>query len=113
MKELICIVCPKGCHLQVDEETFTVVGNNCPRGAQYGAEEIRAPKRTLTTTVAICGGLHDRLPVRTNKSIAKELLLPCMDLIHTLCVQSPVTAGDVIVENILDSGADLIAARDM
>ena len=33
MKELICITCPKGCHLKVDEENgYAVTGNSCPRG---------------------------------------------------------------------------------
>ena len=28
MKELICIVCPKGCHLRVDEDNgYAVTGN--------------------------------------------------------------------------------------
>ena len=36
MKELICITCPKGCHLKVDEETFEVTGNGCEKGAEYG-----------------------------------------------------------------------------
>ena len=34
MTDLICIVCPKGCHLKVDEENgYKVTGNGCPRGA--------------------------------------------------------------------------------
>ena len=34
MKALICIICPKGCRLQVDEKNrFAVTGNSCPRGA--------------------------------------------------------------------------------
>ncbi len=41
MKELICIVCPKGCHLQVDEQNdYQVFGNSCPRGAEYGKNEL-------------------------------------------------------------------------
>ena len=37
MKELVCIVCPKGCRLSVDEENgFAVTGNSCPRGEEYG-----------------------------------------------------------------------------
>ena len=40
MKELICIVCPKGCHLSVDEnDNYKVTGNSCPRGEEYGAAE--------------------------------------------------------------------------
>ena len=36
MKELICIVCPKGCHLRVDEDNgYAVTGNGCPRGGVW------------------------------------------------------------------------------
>lgn len=44
MKELICIVCPKGCHLQVDEaHDYAVTGNSCPRGAENGIGDAREP----------------------------------------------------------------------
>ena len=61
MKEIICITCPKGCHLKVDEETFAVSGNACPRGAVYGANELRSPVRVVTSTV-IAEGPARRLP---------------------------------------------------
>ena len=53
MKELICITCPKGCHLKVDEQTYAVTGNSCPRGAVYGANELRNPVRVVTSTVIV------------------------------------------------------------
>lgn len=41
MKELICIVCPNGCHLRVDETGgCRVTGNACPRGEEYGRSEV-------------------------------------------------------------------------
>ena len=40
IKEVICICCPCGCHLQVDPENdYNVTGNACPNGAAYGREE--------------------------------------------------------------------------
>ena len=52
MKELICIVCPQGCHLKVDEENgCAVTGNSCPRGAEYGKAELTHPTRVVTSTV--------------------------------------------------------------
>ena len=50
-KEMICIVCPVGCHISVNTETYEVKGNACPRGAVYGKEELTAPKRVVTSTV--------------------------------------------------------------
>ena len=44
-KEMICIVCPVGCHISVNTETYEVKGNSCPRGEVYGKEELIAPKR--------------------------------------------------------------------
>lgn len=54
MIELTCILCPKGCRLRVDEnDGYKVIGNACPRGADYGREEALDPKRTITSTVRI------------------------------------------------------------
>ena len=101
MTELICIGCPKGCHLKVDEENgYKVTGNSCPVGAEYGANELRNPTRVLTSTVKIVGGLHDCLPVKTNKPIPKPLLLEAMAQLRNIKVKSPVRMGDVIVENL-------------
>ena len=52
MKDLICIMCPKGCHLKVDEEHgYTVTGNRCPRGAEYGHNELKNPTRVITLSL--------------------------------------------------------------
>ena len=63
MKELICIVCPNGCHLKVDEENgYNVTGNKCERGAEYGKAELLHPMRMVTSTVRIEGAPCRRLP---------------------------------------------------
>ena len=59
IKELICICCPKGCHLRVDTANdYAVTGNACPNGAAYGKEELTHPTRIITSTVRITGGLY-------------------------------------------------------
>lgn len=70
-KTLICIVCPRGCHLEVDEN-FNVTGNFCKRGIAYAKEELTTPTRTLTSTVIIRGGVIPRLSVKTSAPIPKE-----------------------------------------
>ena len=55
MKKLICIICPRGCPLEIDESTLEVRGNSCPRGKIYAESELTQPVRTVTTTVAIEG----------------------------------------------------------
>ena len=54
-KEMICIVCPVGCHISVNTENYEVKGNACPRGAVYGKEELTAPKRVVTSNNALTG----------------------------------------------------------
>lgn len=112
MKELVCIVCPRGCRLQVDEENgYAVTGNSCLRGAEYGKNELKNPTRVLTTTVRVTGGVHCRLPVKTDKAIPKGMLFRAMEEANAVCVQAPVQPGQVIIENLLGTGANLVAGR--
>lgn len=114
MTELICIGCPRGCHLKVDEENgYQVTGNNCPIGAEYGKNELTNPTRVLTTTVRITGGIHNCLPVRSSGPIKKGLLMEAVKALKNVEVASPVKKGDVIVHNIVGSGQDMLASRDM
>ena len=84
MKELICIVCPKGCHLQVDEQNdYQVFGNSCPRGAEYGKNELLHPTRVLTSIVKVTGGNHHCCSVKTNGGIPKEDIEKAMEPLYT------------------------------
>lgn len=114
MTELICINCPKGCLLKVDEENgFAVTGNTCPRGEEYGKQELISPVRVVTTSVKITGGLHRRVPVKTNAPIPKGKIFEIMEEVSKVQVQSPVHVGDIVISNILDTGADLVICQDM
>ncbi len=112
MKELVCIVCPKGCRLHVDEENgYLVTGNSCLRGAQYGKNEILNPTRVLTSTVKMEGGLYRRCPVKTNKAIPKDKLFDVMQALNAVTLGAPVTVGQVVIENVCGTGADVIATK--
>ena len=114
MKQFICTVCPRGCHLTVDESNdYAVSGNSCPRGEQYGRSEVINPMRTLTSTVRISGAALRRCPVRTSTAIPKKLLFDAMREIDKVEVPAPVHRGDTLIKNLLNTGADLIATRDL
>ena len=113
MKTITCIVCPKGCTLNVDAAKGEVTGNGCSRGKDYGMAEVTNPTRVLTTTVAIDNAIDARLPVKTSQPIPKGKLLEAMAVIDSIRVTSPVALGDVIAPNILDTGADLVACSSM
>ena len=112
MKELICIVCPKGCHLKVDEENgYAVTGNSCPRGAVYGKKELVNPTRVLTSTVNVTGGTLKRVSVKTDGDIPKSQLFPAMEALENVEMKAPVSIGDVVLENFLGLGVNLVATK--
>ncbi len=114
MKELICIVCPKGCHLNVDEDNdFTVTGNECVRGVKYGKEECTAPKRVVTSTVKVKGGIYPRISVKTDGNIPKELVFNIVKELDNVELIAPVKLGDVIIKDILNTGVNIVATRNM
>lgn len=111
-----CIMCPMGCELTVTVErgvATSVKGNSCPRGAKYAKDEVSAPKRMLTSTVHIEGGQLPLLPVVSANVLPKERIMDCAAYLRGVKVNAPVKTGDVIVENILGLGVNVIASRDM
>jgi CxxC motif-containing protein len=115
-REIVCIVCPTGCRIRVrgaNQRRLTVGGNECKRGEEYALKEISDPRRTLITTVQIDHGSLRRLPVRTNREIPKERIFPCMEVINGVRVEAPVEIGQVIIADILGTGADVVATRSM
>lgn len=111
MKELTCVVCPRGCRITVSDDLLEVSGNRCPRGKTYAIQEAKDPVRTVTSTVKLEGASVRRLPVRSSVPVRKELMFKIMDEIKKAEAAAPVNEGDVIINNILDTGADIIASK--
>ena len=113
MKEIICIVCPKGCRLLVDEENgFNVSGFGCNRGIEYGKTEVQNPTRIITSTVSVNGSRITRCPIKTSNTIPKGLLLEAMTIIKDTKIKAPVKEGEVVINNICSTGVDCVATRD-
>ena len=114
MKELVCIVCPRGCRLRVDEENgCAVTGNSCPRGAEYGKNEVSNPTRVLTSTVRIEGARYRRCPVKTRTAVPKGKLIEIMGLLNDVEVTAPVKTGQVVLPDAAGTGVDVVATKDM
>lgn len=114
-KNIICINCPLGCMLEVtrDGDSLDIRGNSCKRGIDYGKAEMTNPKRTITTSLFVNGGIHPTVSVKTSSEIPKSLIFKCIKEISGLKVQAPISVGDVIVKNILNTGADIVATRNV
>lgn len=112
-KELICICCPMGCHLKVNIEENKVSGNGCKRGIDYGLNEVTNPVRVITTTVKVNNGELSVLPVKTNGEIPKGLIFKCMEELKKVEVNAPISIGDIVLSNILDTGINIVSCRDL
>jgi len=112
----LCIGCPLGCRLEVEDEDNKIVevrGFNCKRGQEYAKQEHTEPRRMVTTTVQIEQGRWARLPVKTTMSIPKEKMQELCQALRQLKLTAPVKMGEVILANALETGADVVATRDM
>ena len=115
-KEITCIICPNGCHIQVSENEsgeLDIQGATCKRGIEYAGNEYRDPKRMLLTTVRIEGGILPVLPVRSTVPIPKGRVFEAVQFVSGVAAKAPVKMGDVIVEDLFGLGVDVIASRDM
>jgi CxxC motif-containing protein len=113
-KTLTCIECPQSCALTVDIENNKVIkveGGKCPKGEKYAVFEVENPVRILTSTVLTKGLSLKILPVKTNKPIPKSKIIQAAEAIKKIKITKPVGLGDIIVENFLNLGVNLIATR--
>lgn len=112
---LICTLCPTGCCLTVKQNNgqWFVEGNSCPKGKEYALADVKLPKRVITTTVRILGGQQELLPVKTDQAIAKEQIPKVMSVCRKVRVQAPILEGTVIVKNVANTGANIVATGDV
>ncbi|MDD3999451.1 MAG: DUF1667 domain-containing protein [Bacilli bacterium] len=114
-REMICIVCPIGCRLMVEEKDGKIIvsGNQCKRGEKYAIEEVTAPRRPVTSIVPIKGGNVKMVSVKTSDSIPKELIFAALETLKGLVLEAPIKVGDIIVENVLNTGVDFISTKSV
>lgn len=116
MKEMICICCPMGCHLQVDDSdkaNIKVTGNTCPRGEKYAKDEVTAPKRMVTSVVRVKDGEIAMASVKTSAPIDKTKIFDSLDLLKEVELVAPVKEGDVACKNIFGSGVDFVVTKNV
>ena len=116
VKNLTCINCPMGCLLTIEmegEQIIRVSGNTCKRGEIYARKEVTDPTRIVTTTVKVINGTSDMVSVKTKEDIPKEKIFDCVKALKNVYVEAPVHIGDVIADNIAETGVDIVATRNI
>lgn len=115
VEKVICITCPKGCTLDVTREGDTIVKitNGCKRGHDYVRAEITDPRRMVATTIRIRGGVHPLLPVYTSAAFPKPRIPELLAEIRKVEITAPIQMNEVVLQNVLDTGIDILASRNM
>lgn len=115
-RKLICISCPVGCELTVtiDEgKIIEVEDNACKLGVDYARQEIFDPKRMVATSVKVKNGFHPLVPVYTEHPIPKPMIKDILAEVQKVEIQAPVELNQVVIENVLGTGVNIIASRNM
>ena len=115
MNQLVCIGCPRGCRLTIDEKDgeYIVTGNTCPRGKEFAISEMTAPKRTICSTVKTAFSDVPVLPVRVSDDIPREKIFDVMREINAVTLKERIGRGDAVIKNVLGLGVDVIATSDL
>ena len=100
-REIICLTCPTGCHIQVTSRDgeLLITGNECPRGEEYAREEFLEPKRVVTATCRSVSDRARRMPVRTTGTVSMDHIDELLEKIYALELSPPMAAGDVVIDD--------------
>lgn len=113
-RELTCIVCPRGCALTVelaeDGGVLSVSGNVCKRGEKYATDECTNPMRVVTSTVRCADG--EVVSCKTADSVPKALIFEVMNEINKTVAPASVKIGDVVIENVLETGVNVVVTSN-
>jgi CxxC motif-containing protein len=116
IQEMVCITCPIGCRMEleiVDGELKAVQHNSCQRGVDYARQEFYDPRRMVTTTAAVSGGVVKRVPVRTSEPLPIQQVDALLQAIYDLRLEAPLDIETPVIENFAETGVDVITTRNL
>ncbi len=115
MPEIVCIACPIGCRMIVEEAggVIAISGNSCPKGETYGREEILSPRRLVTGVVRTGSEAYPFAPVRTDTPLPRGLMRELMRALAGGKTSLPVRQGERFMEDFKGSGVNVVFTRSL
>ena len=113
---MICITCPLGCSLELTHDGKNIInieGNKCKKGLDYAGIEFTDPRRIITSTVKVQGGIHPLVPIYTSAPIPKQKIFDLLKELRQVELQAPIRMGQVVLKNALGTDADVLASRSL
>ncbi len=115
-RQFICVTCPVGCTIDATTEGGELVeaqGQACKRGVAFVREELTAPRRMLTTTVRVRGGVLPLVPVRSSGALPKGLIMDIVRDLRGIVLEAPVGEHQTVLRDVHGTGVDIITSRAM
>jgi len=114
-RTMTCIVCPKGCRLQAEitEGKLSVIGNECKQGEKHAYQELTEPKRSITSSVKVSGGILPLVSVKLTAPIPKDRIFDVIAVMKGIICKAPVFEKDILKRDIFGLGVDLVATKDI
>lgn len=116
-RELTCIGCPLGCQITVsfndDGTVKDVVGNTCKRGDDYARKEVTNPTRIVTSIMRVENGDRVMVSCKTASDIPKTKIFDVMKDINSVKAVAPIAIGDILIENVADTGVNVVATKQV
>ncbi|OLS03439.1 DUF1667 domain-containing protein [Tissierella creatinophila] len=110
-----CQICPMKCELNIEENkednSYKVSGNRCPQGQKYALKEMTEPSRVVFSRVLLDSGPMSRLHVKTDDIVPSYLKDKFIEIIENTRVKAPVSKGAIIIEDIMNTGINVISTR--
>jgi len=118
VEELTCKLCTSHCKLFVELDApkgtlKNVYGSRCSRGYEYINQFHADQPCMLPTSVRVNSPYYHRLPVNTDAPLPKNKVSEAMVIIRTIEITPPVNSGEIIIENILNTGVNIISTKSI
>lgn len=93
------------------EAEINVTGNRCGRGIDYARKLISDESITITGRCILINGTMGRLPVVSSSPVPKDISDAVLEEIRNLKVEAPVEKGQILIDNLMGSGINILAQR--
>lgn len=112
-KKIICIRCPQGCEISTTIDGYEIKhiqGNVCKLGKEYVYNEIKDPRRIVTTTVKVKNSKTSLVPVWTSAPIPKDKIFELTKMLKKIKLAPPIEMNQIVIKNIFNLGIDVITS---
>ena len=97
--------------VEVLSEAVRVSGHACRRGVAYAEAEVKDPRRMITTTVRVRGGVLPLVPVRSREPIPKDRIREALAELREVTLDAPVSMHQLVSSSVAGTGVAVVTTR--